>query len=250
MRPAKEKCGSGRPSIGRGSGEAVGVAGARGLLDGGSAGMREAEQFRGLVEGFAERVVDGGAEADVAADILDQQQLRMPAGDEEQHVGRPEIFGEAGGQRVSFEVVDGDQRQAVDERDRLRRREADQQPADQAGAGGCRNRREVAETDAGLGQRRSDDFVETFDMGARGDLGDDAAVAADAAPIASARRSRERCPGRPPHARRQPRRSRRSSSRCRERGGRRGERRSPGALSGRPRMPAAGSICIAPRGRA
>jgi len=48
----------------------------------------------------------------------------MAAGDEEQHVGRLEILGESGRQRVGFEVIDGDQRQAVDERDR-RDRESD-----------------------------------------------------------------------------------------------------------------------------
>ena len=132
--------------------KARGIARARGLLDRRAAGLRQAEQLGGLVEGFAERVVDGGAEADVAADVLDQQQLRVPAGDEQQQIGRLETLGQADRQRVGFEVIDGDQRQAVNQRDRLRRGEADEQAADQAGAGGRSDRRQVAEADAGLGQ--------------------------------------------------------------------------------------------------
>ncbi len=53
-------------------------------LDRGAARKAEPEQFRGLVESFAERVVDGGAEPLVAARSLDQQKLRVAARDQQQ----------------------------------------------------------------------------------------------------------------------------------------------------------------------
>ena len=52
-------------------------------LDGRPSGIAEAEYFRGLVERFAERVVDSSGEALVAPDALDAQDLTVPAGDQQ-----------------------------------------------------------------------------------------------------------------------------------------------------------------------
>src|SRR3546814_3408582 len=46
-------------------------------LDGRSAGIAEPEQLGGLVEGLADRVVDGAAEQRVAPDALDDEELAM-----------------------------------------------------------------------------------------------------------------------------------------------------------------------------
>ena len=90
LRPAKEKCGSAEPTKGRGSGTAARIALGRGALHRRSAGIAQAEQFRGLVERLAGGVVDGGGEAAVAADPLDEQQLAMAARDQQQQIGESE----------------------------------------------------------------------------------------------------------------------------------------------------------------
>ena len=87
LRPASEKCGSLRPSIGRGS-LTVGLPARGHALDLGAAGITEAQQLGRLVEGLAQRVVERGAEPLVAADVLDHQELGMPAGDEQQEIGK------------------------------------------------------------------------------------------------------------------------------------------------------------------
>ena len=67
--------------------EAARIARPRRALDIRPAGIGEAEQFRGLVEGFAQRVVDGRAEPSIAADPFNRYELRMAAGDEQQQIG-------------------------------------------------------------------------------------------------------------------------------------------------------------------
>jgi hypothetical protein len=80
---------------------------------------REAEQLRRLVEGLAEGVVDGGAEAAIVADAVDGQELAVAAGDQEEQIRKRQPVGQPGGERVALEVVDGDERLAGGERDRL-----------------------------------------------------------------------------------------------------------------------------------
>ena len=84
--PANEKCSSARPAIGRGNGKRAGSPVAGGGFDGGAAGKAEAEQLGGLVECLAQRIVDGGAEALIAANAVHQLQLRVTAGDEQQEI--------------------------------------------------------------------------------------------------------------------------------------------------------------------
>ena len=115
------------------------------------------------------------AEAAIAADAFDREELGVAAGDEEQEIGKGETVGQAGGQRVALEMIDRKQRLAGGERDRLGRGQADEDAADEAGAGGRGDRVDVGEAEARLAKRRGDDAVERLDMGARGDLGDDPA---------------------------------------------------------------------------
>ena len=86
LSPASEKCGSGRPSIGRGS-AMVARPRLAASLDRRAAGIAEAEQLRGLVEGLAKRIVERRAEPLVVADVLDDEKLRVAARDEQQEIG-------------------------------------------------------------------------------------------------------------------------------------------------------------------
>ena len=76
---------------------------------------------------------------------------------------------------MAFEMVDRLQRLAGRGGQRLGRHQPDDQPADQAGAGRGGDGVDIGERDAGIVKRRLDDAVERLDMGARGDLGNDAA---------------------------------------------------------------------------
>ena len=76
---------------------------------------------------------------------------------------------------MAFQMVDRLQRLAGCRSQRLGRHQPDDQPADQAGPGGGGDRVDIGERDAGIGKRCLDDAVQRLDMGARRDLGHDAA---------------------------------------------------------------------------
>ena len=77
---------------------------------------------------------------------------------------------------MRFEMIDRDKRRAMHQCDRLRRRQPDDDAADQARAGRGRDAAERRIADPRLFHRRFDDAVEQVDMGARGDLRHHAAV--------------------------------------------------------------------------
>ena len=79
------------------------------FLDGRSAWIAKPKQLCSLVEGLAQRIVQGRAEAGIGADILDDEKLRVTAGDEQQQIGKAEAMGEASGERVRLEMVHGDE---------------------------------------------------------------------------------------------------------------------------------------------
>jgi hypothetical protein len=149
-----------------------------GPFDRRAAGKAEADQLRDLVEGFARRIVDGAAELSIAADILGDQELAVPARDEKQQERKGDIVGEPGRQRMAFEVVDRDQRLARDRRHGLGRRQPDHDAADQAGARRRGDGIEVREVEPRLAQRLFDQEVDGLDMRARSDFGNDAAIGA------------------------------------------------------------------------
>ena len=60
-------------------------------FDGRATGETEAEQFRGLVERLARRIVDGRCQPPVTPDTLDAEQLSMPARHQQQQIGKFEI---------------------------------------------------------------------------------------------------------------------------------------------------------------
>src|SRR6202040_1506275 len=114
-------------------GRGVPVLGA--ALDRGAAGIRQPQKLRGLVECLADRVVARTADAAILADLFHRHELRMAAGYEEEQKRKVELVREPGGQRMRFEMVDGNQRLADDEGDRLRGGEPDDHAADQARSG-------------------------------------------------------------------------------------------------------------------
>ena len=76
---------------------------------------------------------------------------------------------------MAFEMVDRDQRLARRQREPLAGEQPDHHPADQARPGGRGDGVDLAERDVGLGQHLPDQPGQDLDMGARGDLGHDAA---------------------------------------------------------------------------
>ena len=115
--------------------EALGIAARRFLLDQRAARIAEAEQLCGLVEGFADRVVDRTAEPQIIADAAHAEDLGVAAGGEKQAIGKGHGVGEPRRERVRFQMIDRDQRLVVGQRDRLGRGQADDDAADQAGPG-------------------------------------------------------------------------------------------------------------------
>ncbi len=77
---------------------------------------------------------------------------------------------------MGLQMVDGDERFGLRHGDGLGGHDADQQSADQTGSGGCRHRVDVVERQAGLVQGLLDQAIEGIDMGARGNLGHNAAI--------------------------------------------------------------------------
>src|SRR3546814_8699276 len=81
-----------RPDQRAGKRHGLGIAFGGRALDRRTAGKAQAEKLGALVEGFARRVVDGGGEAAVAADALDEEQLAMASrNQEEQEIGRAHV---------------------------------------------------------------------------------------------------------------------------------------------------------------
>ena len=145
-------------------------------LDLGSSGIGQAQEFGSLVERFAQRIVERRAEALVVADALDDEKLGVSARNEQEQIGKVEPIGEPGGERVRLEMIDGDEGAPKAERDRLPGCHPDDETADEAGAGRSRHRVDRAEVESGLGKRLADRRIEKLDMGARGNLGHDAAI--------------------------------------------------------------------------
>ena len=144
-----------------------------------AAGVRQRQQTRHLVERLAHRVVDRAAQALVAPDAPHGDALAMPARHQEQQVRERRAAvhqaGQPGGERVRFQVVDRDERQAGRERDTLGDAGADDQPADQPGAAGRGDAAEVANAQARARQGAPDEVRQVGEVGARRDLGHDAA---------------------------------------------------------------------------
>ena len=99
----------------------------------------------------------------------------MAAGGKKQAIGKVDAVGEPRRERMGLEMIDGDERLVVRQRNGLGCRQSDNDAADQARPSRGRDAVQRAERHLRLGHRLADDPVERLDMGARGDLRDDAA---------------------------------------------------------------------------
>ena len=142
------------------------VAARRQLVELPAARVAEAEQPGAFVEGLAGRVVHGPGGDAVAHALLDDGQQRVPAAGDEAHEGRFDAQRVVRGD-VPLEVVHRDQGQSAAVGERLRRRQADEQGADQARALGRGDGAEVVPAHAGLGHGLSDDLVDELGVATR-----------------------------------------------------------------------------------
>ena len=98
----------------------------------------------------------------------------MAAGGEEQAIGKSGRFGEPRGECMTFEMIDREQRLVVRQRDGFCRGQADDDAANQSRTCRRSNPIERLERNLRLAHRFGDNAIERFDVGAGGDLGDDA----------------------------------------------------------------------------
>ena len=95
----------------------------------------------------------------------------MAAAGKQQQVGKVELHvDEAGAQRMTFEMVDRDQRLVRRDRQPLAHQQANHHPANQSGSRRCSNRIHFADRDVGFVQHLPDQPGQDFDMGAGRDL--------------------------------------------------------------------------------
>ena len=100
----------------------------------------------------------------------------MSARHEQEQIREIEVgIGEARRKGMAFEMIDRDQGLSRGQSQPLARQQADHHPADQPRTGGCGNRVDLADLGPRLAQHLADQRRQDFDMGARGDFGDDPA---------------------------------------------------------------------------
>ena len=172
FRPDSEKSGSARPCIGRGSVKRRGVAAHRLALDLRPARIAEAEQLRGLVEGFADGVVDAWCRAGRSRRRRAPRRSgcgRRRRGTGNRETPAPQVS--RARQRMGFEMVD--RRSAAcrcTSAIALAVVSPTITPPIRPGPAAAATPSMLGKVDAGLHHRLGDDAVERLDMGARGDL--------------------------------------------------------------------------------
>jgi len=137
---ARQRHGTGAPALGQ-------------RRERGTAGIRQAEELRGLVERLARRVVQRVAEQAVGADARDIEELAVPPGHEQRHERKvgPRL-GEQRGQEMPFEMMNADHGLAERDAQRVGNAGADEQRAREAGPLRVRDAVEVREGQPGLAQ--------------------------------------------------------------------------------------------------
>src|SRR5690606_38326909 len=112
--------------------------------------IAEAEELRRLVERLSGRVVARRPEEGVPVVLARPIERGMSAGHDEAEERTLDRAVELDREEVSFDVIDADEGKTARPRDRLRRTEADEQRADEAGTAGRGDAFDVAETDSRL----------------------------------------------------------------------------------------------------
>ena len=144
-----------------------------------ASGVGQAEQPADLVEGLAGGVVEGAAELDdVGGDVPDAQQVGVPPGDDEpdEALGQGAVH-QLVDRQVPDDVVDAVDRPAQGRGQGLGGADAHGERADEAGAGAHGDGVDLAQVHSGRLQGGVEGGDEGLQVGARGDLGDDAAEA-------------------------------------------------------------------------
>ena len=141
-----------------------------------AARIAEAQGHGDLVEGLSGGVVDRRADAAAAADARDGQKLAVPPRRQQEQIRVRRGLGETNRDRMSLQVIDRDEGQIVRQRDRLARRKADHDAADQSRTCGRCNAVQRIERQPGTGHGLGYDGVDHLDMGSGGDFRHDAAI--------------------------------------------------------------------------
>jgi hypothetical protein len=177
LQPGEREVQAGDALAGR-EGEGLRVALAGELLERRTAGERQAEQPRTLVERLSGGVVERLAQDGEAVAVLDAREEGVPAAGHQAQERRGERLRcavLAGPQEVrrhvALQVVDRDERQPARGGDPLGGRHPDEQRADEARALRDRHRVDVAELGAGPRQRVVDRRAGQLEVVAAGDLG-------------------------------------------------------------------------------
>jgi hydroxymethylbilane synthase len=153
-----------------------GIAAARRLLDSRPARKPQPQQLRRLVKGLAHGIVDGRTQPPELPHPLANEQLAVPARNQQQQIGIGNALHQPRRQRMRLQVVEGDKRLAAGQRQRLGHGEPDGNPADKPRPGRHRNPVQLIKPQPRITQRALDDRVDQFRMRAGRDLGDDAPI--------------------------------------------------------------------------
>lgn len=164
--------------VGRREPDGVGIAIGRQRVDHGPARIAESEQLGDFVERFAGGVVPRPADQPVGESFAHLEQMRMAAADHQRHGRQFQLLPvlHHDGVDVTFDMIDGDQRQVMHEADAFRIRDADQQGANKARPLRDGDRGQVGEARAGSVHGLAHDGSDGAQMLARGQLRHDAAV--------------------------------------------------------------------------
>ena len=146
-------------------------------LDRWTTGKAQSEDLGSLVERFTQRVIDRSRQPPVTSHAFDQQDLAMPARNQQQQIRECQRgIGQPRRKGVAFQMVDRNQRLVAGHRQRFGGDQPDHHPADQPRPGGGGNRIKVGQAQPSFFQHRFDQRGEPFGMGARGNFGDHATI--------------------------------------------------------------------------
>ena len=144
-------------------------------IDGDAAGVAEAEELGGFVEGLAGGVIEGSAKEAVVSEALDIEQEGVSAADDERGVGRDFFASEKRREEVAFDVVDGEEGFCGTDGQTLCQSGSDKEGGGKAGAGGGGDGVEIGKGEAGFFHGQIDDVGGAGEVVARGDFWNDAA---------------------------------------------------------------------------
>ena len=137
--------------------------------------MRQAQQLGNFVERLTRGIVDRPAKPMKFVRPIGNQKLAMPAGHQQDQIGKGQIVCQARCQGMPGQMIDPDQRQAGCNRQALGNHDPGQNPADQPRP--CRDRDgvDLAQPKTCGQQCAFHTMIQPFNMGAGGNFGHDAA---------------------------------------------------------------------------